>query len=452
MIRCGAAFLMTAFVAGAGTFVVADGSLAPTLAAARAGDTVLLVGPVVIRGPVRVDRAIHLRGTNQPVVDGGGSGSCMVLEAAGATVDGFVIRGSGTNLADGDAAVRVSAPGCAVRGCRIEGAGFGIYLRGADQAEVLDNRIQGVAEIAVARRGNGIHLWKTRGARIARNEIRTMRDGIYLSYADGCELTANQVEDCRFGVHSMYSHRNRLEAGTLTGNSVGVVLMFGRQWRVEANRVVDNRRHGLLLKQVENSLIRGNEISGHNRGLFVQQAVQNRFEGNWIATNGIGLYLSGGSEENVFTGNAFVRNADQVWQPTREFNGAGRTANHFSEGAQGNFWSDYTGEDRDGNGIGETPYHETDVFGYLLDRHPEARLLASSPAVSLLRRAEELLPLIETGGVTDLHPLMKPSHLESRREPGRTPRLSGPPAAGAPTCSEAGAFFSRAHENSPIRP
>jgi len=149
-------------------------------------------------------------------------------------------------------------------------------------------------------------------------------------------------------------------------------------------------------------------VGGQNRGFFVQQANQNRFEGNIIATNDIGLYLSNGSEQNVFVGNAFIRNTDQVWQPPFESDQGRKGPNAFSEKGRGNYWSDYTGSDRNHDGIGDTPYHETDVYGYIVDRHPDARVFALSPALALLRKGEELMPLLDTTGVTDLAPLMNP--------------------------------------------
>ncbi len=273
---------------------------------------------------------------------------------------------------------------------------------------VEDNEIFGSKAWPQAQRGNGIHLWKTSGNRIVGNRIHDKRDGVYLSYADDTLIAGNQVWDTRFGIHYMYSHRNQLLTNSLTRNAVGATLMFSRQLLVEGNTMVANRRHGLVLKQIDSSKFLRNILAGQNRGFFVQQANQNRFEGNVIATNDIGLYLSNASEQNTFAGNAFVQNTDQVWQPPFETEQGVKGPNAFSENGRGNYWSDYTGGDRNHDGIGDTPYHETDVFGYLVDRHPAARVLAFSPALAVLRKGEELMPLIDTTGVTDFAPLMRP--------------------------------------------
>jgi nitrous oxidase accessory protein len=160
---------------------------------------------------------------------------------------------------------------------------------------------------------------------------------------------------------------------------------------------------------LDNSQVIGNVVYGQNRGFFIQQAAMNRFENNIIATNDIGVYLSNGSEQNVFVGNAFVRNIDHVWQPPFDRDLGSRGPNAFYEDRRGNYWSDYAGADADGNGLGDTPYHETDVYGYVVDRYPEAKVFALSPAVSLLRKTEELLPVLDLPGITDLFPLMRPA-------------------------------------------
>jgi len=296
-----------------------------------------------------------------------------------------------------------------VRDCRINNEGFGIYVRGVGNCVLERNEIFGSKQLASPSRGNGIHLWKTLGNRILNNVIYDKRDVMYLSYADDNLIGGNRVRDTRFGIHYMYSHQNRLLTNSMTHNTVGATLMFSRQSLIEGNLVLANRRHGMIFKQLDNSRIFNNTVSGQNRGFFVQQATQNRFEGNTIATNDIGIYLSNCSEQNVFVGNAFIRNTDQVWQPPFETEQGRKAPNAFSENGRGNYWSDYTGSDRNHDGIGDTPYHETDVYGYILDRHPEARVFALSPAIALLRKGEELMPFLDTTGVTDIAPLIKPT-------------------------------------------
>ena len=402
--------------------ITAGDSISRALEAAQEDDTVLVQGPAIFHEHVVIGKAVRLLGTNSPVIDGGGSGTPLKVCAQHVEIAGMVIRNSGHDLTAFDSGIMNTASEVTIRQCRVENDGFGIYLRGVDDCVIEGNEIVGRKETASAARGNGIHLWKAQRNRILCNSVRDKRDGLYFSYADNNVIAGNRVEETRFGIHYMYSHQNRLLTNSLVHNVVGATLMFSRKALVEGNVVLANRRHGIVLKQFDSSRVVDNFVAGQNRGFFVQQANQNRFEGNIIATNDIGLYLSNVSEQNVFVGNAFVRNTDQVWQPPFEAEQGRKGPNAFSENGHGNYWSDYAGADRNDDGIGDTPYHETDVFGYIVDRHPEARIFALSPAVSLLRKSEELMPLLDTAGVTDFAPLMK---LEKARFKLQTPESTG---------------------------
>ena len=401
-----ATLLIASVTAAAATITVTD-SVAPAIAQARDGDTVLVPGPRVYHEHLVINKSIRLMGTNDPAIDADGVGTPLTLAAPEIEVSGLTLRHSGHDLGTADSGVMITGSAAVVRGCRVETDGFGIYVRGVGGCVIEGNEVSGRKTVAPAARGNGIHLWKTQRNRIVNNVVHDKRDGMYFSFADDNLISGNRIRDTRFGIHYMYSHQNRLVTNSMTHNTVGATLMFSRQSLVEGNLVVANRRHGMVFKQLDNSRILNNVIAGQNRGFFIQQATQNRFEGNTIATNDIGVYLSNCSEQNVFVGNAFVRNTDQVWQPPFEAEQGRKGPNAFSEKGQGNYWSDYTGSDRNHDGVGDTPYHETDVFGYIVDRHPEARVFAMSPAITVLRKGEELMPLLDTTGVTDLAPSMK---------------------------------------------
>jgi nitrous oxidase accessory protein len=391
-------------------------NITEALARAHSGDTLLVVGPKVFAEHLMITKSIRLLGTNAPILDGGKIGTPLTIVATNVEIRGLTIRNSGADLTAFDAGVMILTNHATVADCRVENEAFGVYLRGASNCRIANNEIVGARDVASAKRGNGIHLWKTRGNEIVGNRIHDKRDGMYFSYADENLIANNHVRETRFGIHYMYSHANRLLSNSLTANAVGATLMFSRDSVISDNTVVANRRHGILFKQVDRSRITGNYISGHNRGFFIQQATQNRFERNTVVTNDIGVYMSNGSEQNTFIANNFIGNTDQVWQPADEVEAGRLASNKFFENHHGNFWSDYAGADENHDGIGDTPYHETDVFGYVLERHPDARALALSPAAALLRKSEEVLPLLNAPGVTDSYPLMI----------RQTPRLSHP--------------------------
>ncbi len=400
-------FLFVSALAVSGATLQVTDSIAATVAEANPGDIILIGGPAIFHERVVIDKPLRLIGARSPVIDANGSGTPLTIRATNVFVTGLTVRHGGSDLNHPDAGIMIDAAGVSVSNCRVEGGAFGIYLHAANDGRVENNVILGNTNLPPAQRGNGIHLWNSKRNAIVGNFISGTRDGAYFSYADANLIAGNRIEHTRFGIHYMYSHQNRLIGNTLTANAVGAALMFARNCEVTGNRAFANRRHGILLKQVEHSRFTRNSVSGQNRGFFVQQAVGNRFEENEIAGNDIGLYLSNQSEENVFVGNAFVNNTQQVWQPTDEFEKGRRAANLFSEHGRGNFWSDYTGTDANRDGLGDTPYHQTDAFGYIVDRHPEARVFALSPAAALVRKGEELLPLLNIEGVSDPAPLMR---------------------------------------------
>ena len=97
------------------------------------------------------------------------------------------------------------------------------------------------------------------------------------------------------------------------------------------------------------------------------------------------------THDNIFTGNAFIENEDPA-----ATHGRGRlTSNNFSRDGVGNFWSNYAGFDRDGDGIGDLPYEASSLFGDLLAREPNLRLFVHSPAQQAIEFTARALPELQ---------------------------------------------------------
>ena len=356
---------------------VEPGELEAILSRAEPGDT-LRLAPGVHPGPVTVDVPVRLEGTPGAILEGPGNGTVLTLTADGVTVSGLTLRGSGAELDQDEAVILIAeARDVTVEGCRVEARAFGIYLRAGGGHSILDNEVVGDTSLQVARRGNGIHLWKTEHNEVRGNRLADVRDGIYLSFAHDNVIHGNRGTGLRYGIHYMYSERNILTENRFSGGTGGIALMFSMRNRIANNETVDNRDFGILCQQIEHSRLEGNRVGGNGRGFYLQNSAVNRFSDNRLQGNGVGVYLTAGSEQNVFTGNRFTGNLVQVFEDH-----AG--ANAFFDQGRGNFWSDYAGFDWNGDGVGEAPYRLNTAASALMARRPAARWFWMSPALALL--------------------------------------------------------------------
>ena len=295
------------------------------------------------------------------------------------------------------------APGATVRDCRVETDGFGIYIRGASGCMLEGNRISGSANVASARRGNGIHLWKTKRNRILGNTIHDKRDGIYFSFVTASAVRDNDIARVRYGLHYMYSDRNRFEGNLFHENAAGAALMYSKGLTLARNRFVANRSHrayGLLLQSLDDTVVADNDISGNTLGVFMENGHANRVLGNRITGNHIGIRVSDSSDANVFAGNRFTGNIHPV-----ETTG-GNGSNQWALDGRGNEWEGASRIDLDRNGIADLPHRELDLFGEMRRTFPAIGLLAGSPGERLLRFVHARIALPGAGGIVDPSPIV----------------------------------------------
>ena len=78
----------------------------------------------------------------------------------------------------------------------------------------------------------------------------------------------------------------------------------------------------------------------------------------------------------------------------------------WAESGRGNYWSDNSAFDLNGDGIADTAYKPNSIVEQIVWRAPAARLLINSPAVSVVKWAQQQFPAIMPGGITDSKPLM----------------------------------------------
>lgn len=406
----------------------AERDLAAQIAAAPAGATIE-VPAGIYRGPLVLEKPIRLHGEKGATIEGDGKSSVVEIRAPDVEVAGFVIRHSGNEIARDQAGVYIAAPRAVVRDNSIVDTLHGIYLKAADDCQLVRNVIRGRAALETVddpivsglklspselcsttleqnQRGNGIHLWSTKRARILGNDIRGTRDGIYFSFTGETLVRRNHISRVRYGLHYMYSNENRFEQNTFTDNAAGAALMFSRDIVLRENVFAGNRSqraYGLLMHTVDRATIERNTITGNTVGLFLESNNGNRVEGNTIAGNYIGLRVTDSSDANGFVANNFVRNVHPV-----ETTGLNES-NRWSSAERGNHWDSALALDLNGDGMADVPHHEVDVFGPWRRSFPAIGLLSGSPGERLLRFIYSRVPVRGLSGITDPRPLVRAS-------------------------------------------
>ena len=397
---------MMAMPASADDINVTPGTnaIARAIAIAKPGDTLVLEAGIY-SGSVIIDRPLKIIAKGEVVIDGENSGSVIVVDAPDSTVSGLTIRGSGNSHQDIDSGVKLTkkATNSRIEHNKLFANLYGIDIHGAKNASVFANEITGRTDKRMNERGNGIYVWNAPGATVRDNRISLGRDGIFVNSSKRNVFSGNSIQNARFAIHYMYANNSEISNNSSIGNHLGFALMFSSDLIIRGNRSINDRDHGFMLNYVNKAKIERNLVQGGaKKCLFMYNANKNSMSENRFETCLTGIHFTAGSQNNEIFGNAFVANKTQV-----KYVG---TKNHeWSVGKRGNYWSDHSAFDANGDGIADQNYRPNDMIDQVLWTQPAAKLLLGSPAIQLIRWAQKEFPALLPGGVVDSAPLMRPS-------------------------------------------
>ncbi|HOO53398.1 MAG TPA: NosD domain-containing protein [Methanothrix sp.] len=278
-------------------------SIQAAINAACPGDTIEVQSGIYYEN-VDVNKTLTLRGvdngTGLPVVDAGGSGSAITLSADGCTLEGFGATNSGGEFP--------------------------------------------CAGISVTSDNNSIS-----GNNVSSNNW----DGISLDYSSANTISGNTVTDnAATGIYLRYSSDNTIEENAANSNGLGGISL----WPSSENNIVIgntanyNTQNGIYVGESNSNTVSGNTATGnHQYGIWLSSSSGNNTISDNTATGNIlyGIHLSSSSGNTIYQ-NSF-NNTNNSWSDSSN------TWN--SPALRGNRWSDYTGRDIDGDGIGDAPYN-----------------------------------------------------------------------------------------------
>ncbi|KCZ73370.1 parallel beta-helix repeat (two copies) [Candidatus Methanoperedens nitroreducens] len=262
------------------------------------------------------------------------------------TLDGNGHTLTGSNTGSGVYLYRRT--GITIRNLNVKGFSHGIYLYSSSNNTLSGN--------SASNNNRGISLYSSSNNTLSGNNASNKNNdynrywfdgyGIYLDYSSSNMLSGNSASNNNYGISLGSSSNNTLSGNNAnSNNNDGITLGYSSNNTLSGNNANSNNNYGTYLVYSNNNTLSGNSASNNNRGISLYSSSNNMLSGNNLVNNNNNAYDYVEYCEYYYYNDhyyvaCYIMSSNSKWD----------------NGIKGNYYSDYTGTDSNGDGIGDRPY------------------------------------------------------------------------------------------------
>lgn len=403
------------------------GQDAPTLAAAvnRAPpNTTIALPPGTYRTDgLRIRKPITLRGSgpNATHIVGDQNGSVISVSAQQTAIRSLSISGIGPNRTGTNrSAENISVNESSWKYQYWKVHGFG------DAAVVFDTANRSlVSNVQVNTTSNGVIARNSPHLAISELTVygtERSEEGFLGVAALGSPVVVqhSQLYGGKVGVYTYDASRSIVRNSSMEGMRVGVFDLYSAQLLVANTAIEDTWNAMFVDTRSYGTAVVGNQFNNSRNGAFV------RGQSNYVARN-LALHNKHGiavdGQYSLYRQNTLLSNhvgaREMSLYPTNK-----ETANDFARNQQyvetfnfnilhiwrGNYWSNAPGFDWNDDNRLTRAFRPTGAVDARADEGNSVKIFSRSPALTLIRQLQELLPGLRSAGIVDPQPRATPVH------------------------------------------
>ena len=281
-----------------------------------------------------------------------------------------------------------STTSSAISRVKMTGRSDGINLLDCSNITIADSILRDQGAIRVDSSSNNI---------VRHNEFSNQNYlGIRLGSGSGNLISGNTFTNISDAIHSMkdVGNGNIVVSNNFTANEYALTVRGSVK---VLDNVFDGNAYGILFSEGSGSIVTGNIFKNNEIGLSFSGSSSNFIYLNNFIDNDRQVTDAGVSEQSASTQASEERSGStgSLQLAASHVSGVNfmppppPSSNIWDNGAEGNYWSDYTGSDKNGDGIGDSSY---DLYGNNQDHFPLMKPVAVSEVPSPPNESSLLAP------------------------------------------------------------